>query len=176
MQSFDTTSAVGGRAGTLFQDIYACGADGELPFKSLHLNLARPIKRITVSSGWILDGFAVTYNTTDGQTTTVEHGSQFSSPAVIDLNPNEILVSVFGRAGYQSYYKREFISNISFGFFDTVKGTARIVGPFGNSNGANEGKPFLCSEVVAFGGFAESKATEGLSGLFFHKGVGKRYE
>ncbi len=33
-----------------------------------------------------LDGFAVTYNTTDGQTTTVEHGSQFSSPAVIDLN------------------------------------------------------------------------------------------
>ncbi|EIW56064.1 uncharacterized protein TRAVEDRAFT_129128, partial [Trametes versicolor FP-101664 SS1] len=124
------------------------------------LNMARPIKRITVSCGWIIDGISITYNLSDGKTATLEHGSQFGSAATaIDFNADEVLASVLGRAGRQSYYQREMVNNIGFVIFDTAKGTTRTVGPFGNGNRATEGTPFICSDVVAFGGFAESTPT-----------------
>lgn len=44
------------------------------------------------------------------------------------LIATEILINVFGRAGYQSYYKREMVNNIGFVIFDTAKGTTRTVG------------------------------------------------
>ncbi|EIW56222.1 uncharacterized protein TRAVEDRAFT_86104, partial [Trametes versicolor FP-101664 SS1] len=101
-----------------------------------------------------VDGIAITYNLTSGDNATLDHGSQFSGATTVNFSTTEILINVFGRAGYQSYYKREMVNNIGFVIFDTAKGTTRTVGPFGNSNGATEGKPFTCSDVIAFGGFA----------------------
>ncbi|OJT13123.1 hypothetical protein TRAPUB_10327 [Trametes pubescens] len=199
MQSYVTTTSVGGRDGYIFQDVYIRSADGELAsvqsllysaledwhseslgnividdHKKDQLDLNRPIKRIAVSNGWIVDGIAITYNLANGKNETLHHGSQFKNADIIDFDPNEILATVFGRAGRQSFYEREMVNNIGFVIFDTVKGTTRTVGPYGNVNGATEGKPFLCSDVIAFGGFAENTDTLGLSGLFFYKDVGKR--
>ena len=81
---------------------------------------------------------------------------------------------MFGRAGLQTYYKREMVNSIGFVIFDTVKWTARVEGvsranhapaffilftrvrqPFGNGNHSNEGTPFYSSDVFAFGSFAQ---------------------
>ena len=44
------------------------------------------------------------------------------------MTANEILVAVFGRAGFQSYYSRNMINNIGFVIFDTVTESVRIAG------------------------------------------------
>ncbi|KAI0666497.1 hypothetical protein C8Q78DRAFT_934067, partial [Trametes maxima] len=161
MPNFINTSLVGGRDGTAFNDIYVRGGDGKfgpLPFIEtialMILDTAHPIQQITVSSGWIVDGMAITYQLAGGTTAVLEHGSQFPTAAVVKLNANERLVGVFGRAGLQSYYRRELISSISFVIFDASTTATRIVGPFGNTNHANQGTAFYHSDVLAFGGFA----------------------
>ncbi|KAI0828476.1 hypothetical protein BC628DRAFT_1362786 [Trametes gibbosa] len=173
MQSFVTTSTLGGVQGAIFQDVFTRSSDGKILInastKKEQLDANRPIKRITVSSGWVVDGFSVTYNIVGGPTATLNHGSQFSQASTIEFNANEILVGVYGRAGTQSYYGRELISQISFIIFNTSTAATRVVGPFGNGNGANQGEAFHCSNVLAFGGFSENTETLGLSGLFFFK-------
>ncbi|KAH9846899.1 hypothetical protein C2E23DRAFT_540146 [Lenzites betulinus] len=178
MQSFVTTSTLGGTQGAMFQDVMMRSPDGKFfvnaGTKKEQLDANRPIKQMKISSGWVIDGFSVTYNLAGGTTTTLTHGSQFPQAATIDFNANEVLVAVYGRAGSQTYYGREFVSQVYFDIFNTSTATTRTAGPFGNGNGANEGNTFYCSDVMAFGGFAENKDTLGLSGLFFIKDGGKQ--
>lgn len=48
------------------------------------------------------------------------------------LNPRTIdserVVTVFGRAGMQSFYKREMINSLGFVIFDAETATSRVVG------------------------------------------------
>ncbi|OJT05926.1 hypothetical protein TRAPUB_3216 [Trametes pubescens] len=139
------------------------------------LDVAHPIQRIAVSHGWIVrpaplrsaaqdtnqlalthqvDGIAVTYQLERGEATTIGHGSQFANASIVELNANEVLVGVFGRAGHHDFYKREMVVDIGFVIFDAAEETTRIVGPFGNGDASNHGKPFYCSDALAFGGFA----------------------
>ncbi|KAI0643980.1 hypothetical protein C8Q79DRAFT_973775 [Trametes meyenii] len=175
MPNFINTSLVGGRDGTAFNDIYVRGGDGKFVINDAQkgeLDAAHPIQQITVSSGWIVDGFSVTYQLADGTTAVLDHGSQFPAATIVKLNANEKLVGVFGRAGPQSYYHRELINSIGFVIFDTSTTATRIVGPFGNTNHSNQGTTFYHSDVLAFGGFAQpGAAAVGLCGLFFVKDV-----
>ncbi|KAI0635435.1 hypothetical protein C8Q77DRAFT_1255848 [Trametes polyzona] len=178
MQSFLTTYAVGGRDASIFQDVFIRVPDGNIIIsdaKKNQLDRQHPIQRITVSHGWV-DGISVTYQLVGGAASTLAHGSQFPQASVVDFNANEVLVGVTGRAGTQSYYKRDLINSIGFVIFDTAKATTRTVGPFGNGNNSNEGKAFYVSDVIAFGGFAEESANSPLllSGLFFHKDAGQQ--
>ncbi|KAI0329341.1 hypothetical protein GY45DRAFT_1325122 [Cubamyces sp. BRFM 1775] len=173
-QSFVSTSLVGGQDGTIFQDIYFRADNGSFMLNApdkAQLDANHSIQQITVSSGWIVDGFSVTYQLANGGSTTINHGSQFAAAAVIKFNGNERLVGVFGRAGNQSYYKRALVNSISFVIFDSAKCTTRTVGPFGNGNMSNEGTPFYSSDILAFGGFSRWNNSEpiGLQGLFFYK-------
>ncbi|KAI0635434.1 hypothetical protein C8Q77DRAFT_1156721 [Trametes polyzona] len=179
MQSYITTSAVGGREGLIFQDVFIRVPNGNIIISDVEknqLDLHHPIKRITVSHGWVVDGISVTYQLVGGGVSTFDHGSQFPHASVIDFDANEVLVGVFGRAGPQAYYKRDLVNNIGFVIYDTAKASTRIVGPFGNGNNSNEGKAFYVSDVIAFGGFAKEAANASLllSGLFFYKDAGKQ--
>ncbi|THG98107.1 hypothetical protein EW026_g4019 [Hermanssonia centrifuga] len=144
MQAFLQTSLVGGKDGTRFDDVFTF----VIP---------------------MVDGIQITYQLANGGTTTLNHGGQSSSAQIIKLSDDESLVGVFGRAGPQTYYKRDMINNIGFVFFNDKTDTVRTVGPFGNSNNSNEGTSFYSSNVFAFGGFAVSENALGLSGLFFYR-------
>lgn len=129
-----------------------------------------------------------------------QHGSKTSQLTTVDLKgefamvspclgeggadrdrniDSEKLVTVFGRAGKQSYYGRSLINSIGFVIFDQATITTRVVGvsrfepvtlneallttvlplqPVGNNNKSNEGTPFHVSDVAAFGGFAQNTA------------------
>ncbi|EIW53318.1 uncharacterized protein TRAVEDRAFT_23706 [Trametes versicolor FP-101664 SS1] len=177
MHSFITTSAVGGLDGHQFQDVHMRASDGSIVVDDLGkdpLDVAHPIQKIIVSHGWIVDGIAVTYQLANGDATTIGHGSQFANASVVELNATEVLVGVFGRAGWHEYYKREMVVDLGFVVFDAAQETTRIVGPFGNGDESNHGKPFYCSDVLAFGGFAVNTNHLGLSGLFFFKDAGMR--
>ncbi|CDO69782.1 hypothetical protein BN946_scf184766.g27 [Trametes cinnabarina] len=174
MSSFSTTVLVGGNDGAISQDILFLDGDNNIVINNANknqLDLKHPILQIAISCGWVVDGFSVTYQLGDGSSTTMTHGSQFSpSSAVITFNANEKLVGVYGRAGLQTYYNRSLINNISFVIFDTVAGTTRTAGPYGNGSKSNQGTPFYVSDVMAFGSFAQpNAATVGLSGVFFYK-------
>ncbi|KAI9062537.1 hypothetical protein FKP32DRAFT_1604047 [Trametes sanguinea] len=176
MNSFSSTALFGGKDGLISQDILFLGGDSQFVVNNSEksqLDVKHPIQKIVISCGWVVDGFAVTYQLTNGSSTTIKHGSQFSgNPKTVDVtfNKNERLVGVFGRAGYQTFYKRDMINNINFVIFDTAAGTTRVAGPYGNVNKSNEGAPFYVSDVLAFGSFARANAPDiGLCGLFFYR-------
>ena len=143
-----------------------------------------------------VDGVSITYQTTDGSSSETSHGTVFELPTkTISLEgqglwstylnrlrqfvdrtsiANEIVSAVFGRAGHQSFYKREMINSIGFVIFDTMKGTTRVEGvsradhafvifflftrlrqPFGDDDKTSEGMPFYSSDVVAFGSISK---------------------
>ena len=41
---------------------------------------------------------------------------------------NEVLVGVFGRAGFQTYYRRDMINQLNFAIYDKATGTLRVAG------------------------------------------------
>ncbi|KAJ3552012.1 hypothetical protein NM688_g4381 [Phlebia brevispora] len=179
MQAFMQTALVGDSTpGIPFNDVYFANTDGNFflddPAKT-RIDPNHPIREIRVSSGWIVDGVAVDYNDAqNNRTITMKHGSSFPGAAKVTLGAQENVISVFGRAGYQTYYKRNMVNSIGFVIFDQERATVRVVGPFGNSNSSNEGTPFSASNVMAFGGFAQETAQLGLSGLFFMKPANKQ--
>jgi hypothetical protein len=88
----------------------------------------------------------ITYKGADGSTTKCLHGSktegigesfdlsgQFDKEklAITLLMPLvdlEVVTSVFGRAGYQDYYRRKMINSIGFAIFDRKTCTTRTIG------------------------------------------------
>ena len=146
-----------------------------------------------------MDGIAISYVPKDKAAPLIkcQHGSKTSQLTTIDLKgkftivslclgvggadhgestDSEKLVTVFGRAGKQSYFGRSLINSIGFVIFDQATITTRVVGvsrfncvtldeallttalplqPVGNNNKSNEGTPFHVSDVAAFGGFAQ---------------------
>jgi len=118
-----------------------------------------------------VDGLKIWYqlNRPGTELVAVEHGSQFSGATVVELKPTEILLTVFGRAGYQDLYKRKLVDSIGFVIFDQTSLAVRVEGPFGNSDKSNNGEPFHVSNVMAFGGNAKSTTNLGLAGLSFYK-------
>ncbi|KAI0710573.1 hypothetical protein C8Q76DRAFT_67615 [Earliella scabrosa] len=177
MQGYINSAVVGGRAGYIFNDIFAMGHDGNFlvdDYNKNTLDKVHPIQRITISSGWVVDGISVTYQLDNGNNVTLHHGSQWKNPtAEIRFGPNEILVGVFGRAGMQRFYKREMVNQIGFVICDLGTCEIRKVGPYGNANNSNDGTVFYTSDVLAFGGFAEHTDHLGLSGLFFFKDLNR---
>lgn len=61
----------------------------------------------------------------------------------------EVLVGVFGRAGWHEYYKREMVVDIGFVVFDAAQETTRVVG-------VRPPLPFhlFCSKLKRWGGTA----------------------
>ncbi|OSD04754.1 hypothetical protein PYCCODRAFT_1465720 [Trametes coccinea BRFM310] len=173
MNSFSSSALFGGDDGVLSQDILFLNGDHQFVIndpKKGQLDLKHPIQKIVISCGWVVDGFAVTYQLADGSSTTKAHGSQFPKASdVVTFNQNERLVGVFGRAGPQSYYHRNMVNNIGFVIFDTETGTTRTAGPYGNGNRSNQGAPFYVSDVLAFGSIAKpDEPALGLCGVFFY--------
>jgi len=169
MNAYIHTSLVGGSDAEQFNDINKLtNADGQLI-----LDVNHPIVQITVSHGWIVDGLKLTYrvNIPGVQDVTVEHGTQKPNAKVITLKPTEVIVAIYGRAGYQDYYKRKLINSISFVIFDEKSVTSRVEGPFGNGNGSNNGDSFHVANVMAFGGYAKPASQCGLAGLSFYKNL-----
>ncbi|KAI0688950.1 hypothetical protein C8Q76DRAFT_803399 [Earliella scabrosa] len=173
--SYETTALVGGQDGTLFNDIYVFKGDGNFLVSDAaknQIDTAHPITEIIVYHGWIIDGFQVTYQLANGGTTTIQHGSGADprrTTSQVTFGANEVLVGVFGRAGFQTYYRRDMINELNFAIYDKATGTLRVAGPFGNGNNSNQGTLFYSSDVMAFGGFAQDTPDLGLSGLFFVK-------
>lgn len=168
MDAYLHTSLIGGTDGELFNDVLkTTNGDGELI-----LDVNHPIAQITVSHGWIVDGLKVTYRVKlpGVQNVIVEHGTQKRDAVVIDLKSTEIVLAVYGRAGYQDYYKRKMINSINFIIFDQETIT-RVAGPFGNGNRSNNGTSFHVSNVMAFGGYAKPAEQCGLAGLSFYKNL-----
>ncbi|KAF8626609.1 hypothetical protein AX17_006527 [Amanita inopinata Kibby_2008] len=164
------TKLIGGIEGAKFDDFNSVGDCVSLQ----HINISHPIARIEVSSGWVVDGIAITYRLDAGSTVRIAHGSDFGIYAnVIDLTATEIVMAVYGRAGYNSCYRRSMINQISFAIFDTELLSIRTVGPFGDPDNIEEGKPFYTTSPVALSGYAVDGAkTLGLSGLSFTKIIG----
>ncbi|KAI8973077.1 hypothetical protein BD414DRAFT_539980 [Trametes punicea] len=174
MNAFTTSSLVGGNDGILSQDIYFLTGEDHFVLndsKKSQLDLQHPISQINVSCGLVVDGISVTYQLSDGTSTTMTHGSpDFPNVHIIKLNHNERLAGVFGRAGPHSFFHRQMVNTLSFVIHDSVKGTARIDGPHGNPDGQDEGSSFYVSDVLAFGSFAKANSPGiGLCGLFFYK-------
>ncbi|KAH9921863.1 uncharacterized protein B0H18DRAFT_1121164 [Fomitopsis serialis] len=156
----------------------------------LIVNTQNPIRRVAVSYGEVVDGLKIWYQLRRPGTelVAVEHGSQFSGATVVELQPSEILLAVFGRAGYQNSYKRKMVNSIGFVIFDQsslavrVEGVSAAVTLFttayacilhslsvSNSNKSNNGEPFHVANVMAFGGYAKPTTQYGLAGLSFYK-------
>ncbi|EPT05476.1 hypothetical protein FOMPIDRAFT_1094089, partial [Fomitopsis schrenkii] len=65
----------------------------------------------------------------------------------------EVLVGIFGRAGYNTSYKRKMILSIGFTIFDNETATVRVEGPFGNVDDSSQGEPFHVADVMALGAY-----------------------
>jgi len=164
MEAWVQTAQVGGSSGAWFSDIAELNS-------SFKLDYSHPITQIKVSHGNIVDGLEISYKVVgDGfQDAEVKtHGSSIANATVIDLNGNETVVVVFGRAGYSTQYKKNKIISISFVIFDSATANVRTLGPFGT---ATDGESFRVTNVAAFGGNAESTSHLGLNGLCFFKAL-----
>ncbi|KAI0332699.1 hypothetical protein GY45DRAFT_1368931 [Cubamyces sp. BRFM 1775] len=181
MQSYTTTSLIGGQDGEMFQDIFIRDANGMFLVNGLEtkpeLNVEHPIRSITLYSRFVVDGISVTYQLANGENMTLDHGLQdVQSMAVIDFNDQERLVGVFGSSGFHPWYRRNVILTIGFILFGAATATTRVVDPFKPEPASSSGEvtSFYASDVLAFGGFHRpgSDQSAGINGLVFHKNVG----
>ncbi|KAI0748926.1 hypothetical protein C8Q74DRAFT_1374310 [Fomes fomentarius] len=159
MQGYVTSSVVGGRDGYIFNDVFAMNHNGDFlvdNYEKHVLDKQHPIRSIYVSYGWVVDGIAVEYQNSKGESVTLSHGSQFPDRKEVKFHANEILVGVFGRAGKQGFYKREL-----------------PYGPPSNAPNRDDGEAFYVSDVLAFGGFSKHTSNLGISGLFFFKDLSR---
>ncbi|OBZ76759.1 hypothetical protein A0H81_03343 [Grifola frondosa] len=130
------TSLIGGSTpGTAFNDAMAENWPAEMM-----IDLKHPIVEMRFRCGWIIDGFSRPTGSTD------------TTGMNVLLNDYENVVAVFGRAGRQSYYNRNMINSMGLVIFDSAKASMRIVGPFGNSNGSNNGEPFYVTDPLLLRG------------------------
>ncbi|KAH9831521.1 uncharacterized protein C8Q71DRAFT_861552 [Rhodofomes roseus] len=170
------TSLVGGSAGSAFIDMVALvdGAhDGQLI-----LDTKNPIRRIGIQHDKVVEGLQTWYQikpefqTGGNPLLAVAHGTYTTtSPTIVELNANEIVLAVFGRAGYQTFYERKLVNSLGFVIYDQSTLAVRVEGPFGNSDGSNDGESFNISDPMAFGGYAQTSGPLALSGLSCYKGL-----
>ncbi|KAF8637513.1 hypothetical protein AX17_002778 [Amanita inopinata Kibby_2008] len=168
--AFVQTRIVGGMDGKRFDDVEDVA--GWPSTQNIDLN--HPIAKLEISSGWVVDGIAVTYRLDNGKTKRVMHGSDFGPKAhVIDLSCNEVVMAIYGRAGQESCYKKKLIGQIAFLIYDTARLRTRVAGPYGDATHCHEGKPFYVTSPMALSGFTRDGAEGlGLSGLSFTKALG----
>jgi len=155
------TSNFGGSQGSPFNDAQAIS---KWP-SELTIDPARSIAKIEVRAGWVVDSITTTYRLIDQSTQTIKHGSDPSAGTVVELNPDEILDSIYGFAGYYPYYKESLVITIGFTIFNTATSTTRIAGPFGGNNGHADGQVYHISGPIALAGFETNGSQIGISGL-----------
>ncbi|KZT10239.1 uncharacterized protein LAESUDRAFT_809946 [Laetiporus sulphureus 93-53] len=143
------------------------------------LDLNHPITRIELSAGWVLDGLKIHYKLKHPnlRNITVTHGEFAESAdnrATINLQDSEIILAIYGRAGYQNFYKQKLINSINFIIFDQQTSSFRVSDTFGNKPGClneNNGSTFHVSNVMAFAGHDNGGKGEhhhGIVGLSFY--------
>ncbi|KZT10246.1 uncharacterized protein LAESUDRAFT_721581 [Laetiporus sulphureus 93-53] len=155
MGTYIQSSVIGGCDGTYFNDLHELtDKDGQLM-----LDLNHPITRIEISSGWLVDGLKVTYKLRHPglSNITLTHG-KFYEPnmSAFDLKESEMILAIYGRAGYQDVYKQKLVNRMSFVIFDQHTGDTRVLGPFGSKpKFANffNGSTYHVANVMAFAGY-----------------------
>jgi len=136
---------------------------------SLAIDPLRPIKKITVRSGFIVDNISITYSNDDQ----VSHGGTGGgSSGSIDIS-TKILVGLSGRAGYHPFYKRDYLIQVSFIVFDPVTETTTVYGPYGDKDPNNKGagEAFYVSQPLAFAGHTWISGQTGIAGLCMFRKV-----
>ncbi|KAG8701205.1 hypothetical protein FRC11_012380, partial [Ceratobasidium sp. 423] len=97
------------------------------------LDPAMSISEIRIFSGWVVDGFHVTYRLKNGGTRTVMHGSN-GSGAQIFLKRTEYVSAIWGRSGRadngQPWYG-DCIHQLTFEITDSATGAKRNTGTYG---------------------------------------------
>ncbi|KZT00961.1 uncharacterized protein LAESUDRAFT_664963 [Laetiporus sulphureus 93-53] len=160
MNTYIHISLIGGTDGGLFNDLHvATDKDGGPLIRSsgqLTLDVSHPIARIVMSHSWEICSTSVIPSIIQ----TNHHHRLMAWRSLMNAakcfsTATEVILAIYGRAGYQNYHKCKLINSMSFVIFDKATATSHIEGPFSNGDGSNNGESFHVSNVMAFGGYAK---------------------
>jgi hypothetical protein len=168
-----------------FSPLYA-GSDGRgMPFNDAieSLDLNWPIREVTISAGWVVDGFRVVYGVQGGGTVTRTHGSFDTEVASTNWHTfyvleGETICSVRGFTGetFPIYGYGDCIQQIGFEIRNKLTGGVRSVGPFGLAYQLRNGQRIdFTGDLVAFKGREEVRHQVGLRCLSFVTAGGTAY-
>ncbi|KAK2459743.1 hypothetical protein APHAL10511_008244 [Amanita phalloides] len=134
--------------GTPFNDLDTLRQTYKLPL-SLVVDPDRPITKIVVRAGGLIDAIEITYNLAGGGTHVLKHGGNNGSQSNIDIGPDQVISSISGLIGpHRNYDNRVFLNQISFTLLDATTGVT-TVRSFGQRP---QGNPFLFTLPVLFTG------------------------
>jgi len=142
---------------------------------NLGLDPQRPIVNLTIISGWVIDGFKVTYRLKNGQTQTVTHGTVGSrSGETLTLYDNEYIYSASGKSGHANNgepWMGDCVQQLALGIKNSVTGAQRTYGPFGTARDLAASATTTISwngRLQSFAGRADNSAGQvGLRGISF---------
>ncbi|EPT05478.1 hypothetical protein FOMPIDRAFT_1044812 [Fomitopsis schrenkii] len=177
MNSYIATTVVGDANGQLINDMdRLTNKQGQLI-----IDERKAIRQIMVRhngspvSDSVIFGLNVWYKLKDSsELLEIRHGYQAAPISPVSLGDAEVLVGIFGRAGYQtSSTEHKVIGSIGFTIYNTETATVRTEGPFGVGAHENSGQwePFYVSDVMALGAYALDTEAPLLTGLIFYKPI-----
>jgi hypothetical protein len=148
---------LGDTKGGPFNDIETVGGHPA----GMTINVDNPINSVQVLYGAVVDGLAITYNETNGATTTVYHGTEPGSSDTtlqkgsFNVANDENIIAISGKAGVHPVYGTR-ICKISFAIYNRTSGQISVAGPYGSSNDGSSFRVTANGAFVSFGGYAET--------------------
>ncbi|KAF8601205.1 hypothetical protein BDV93DRAFT_558700 [Ceratobasidium sp. AG-I] len=145
--------------------------------RDLDIDFDRPIVKVIVTSGWVVDGIKITYRLRNGSTQTVAHGTTgYNNDVTLTLNDNEYISAATGKSGHAGNgepWMGDCVQQLELRITNSVTGAQRTYGPRGTAQGLSADSTTMIpwsGRLIAFAGSADNNAGQvGLRGISFVK-------